>query len=296
MSGRINSSYNTSTQTITWSWSAPSPIGSNNWYQYSINGGPWYSQLGTSVTSSAGYSTYNTIQVYASEFCNPTWNDGGTGSASITTSSNPTVAPGSMSGRVSGSYSNGLITFSWSAPTGTAPFTYYYSINGYGYNSTSGTSYSEYGDALTITVYASNAAGSGGSGSASAERPAPAPSYYYCRTSVQCQTGCSDNGGTANNQTGSGTGYSISCSYNNTGTYPPCNSTGAATCTGNLGCCSVGLKYQCSYYDQSNSASVNYYQCYDVGCCKANSDPQGVRTRCCPSACPSTGTYYGASC
>lgn len=286
MSGRISASYNTSTQTITWSWSAPSPTGSNIWYQYSINGGPWAQWYGTSVTSSSDYNTSNTIQVYAAELCNDnTWRDGATGSASIYTPSNPTIAPGSMAGRVSGSYNNGLITFSWSAPSGTAPFTYYYSINGYSYTSTNSTSYSEYGDALTITVYASNAAGSGGSGSASAERPAPAPSYYYCRTSVQCQTGCTDNGGSINNQTGSGTGYSISCNYNNTGTYPPCNSTGAATCTGNLGCCTASLKYICSDYDYYNTASVNYYQCLAPGQCAANSDPAGVRTRCCPPAC-----------
>jgi uncharacterized protein YccT (UPF0319 family) len=285
MSGRISASYNTSTQTITWSWSAPSPIGSNNWYQYSINGGPWSSQLGTSVTSSAGYSTNNTIQVYASEFCPPNWNDGGTGSFSILTGANPVSAPGSMAGLVSGYYA-GASYFNWSAPSGTAPFTYYYSFNGYGYTSTSGTSASNAGDS-TITVYASNSAGSGGSGGASAAAPAPAPYRYYCRTSSPCAGigNCSDNGGSTSNQTGSGSGYSIACLYNNTATYPACQSTAGATCTGNLSCCSGGLKYICSEYDYSNQASVNWSVCYYTGQCAANSDPAGVRTRCCPPAC-----------
>jgi hypothetical protein len=287
MAGRISASYNTSTQTITWSWTAPTPASTGPWYIYSINGGPSYTQLGTSITSSAGYGTNNTIQVYSSEFCNPTWNDGGTGSLTFLTPSNPVTAPGSMAGLVSGYYA-GAAYFNWSAPSGTAPFTYYYSFNGLSYTSTSGTSASNAG-ASTITVYASNTAGSGTTGSASAE-PAPvaAPYRYYCTTSVQCGgTGnCSYNGGSTSSQTQSGSGYNIACSYNNTETYPACQSTAAtATCTGNLSCCSAGLKYQCTDYDVNNYNSVNYWQCYSIGQCAANSDPSGVRTSCCPPAC-----------
>jgi large repetitive protein len=287
MSGLVNASYNTSTQTITWSWSAPSPMGSNIYYQYRINNGPWYQQLNTSITSSSDYNTSNTIQVYAAEFCNDlTWRDGGVGTASIYTPSNPTIVPGSMSGLVSGVYNGSTLqsNFSWSAPTGTAPFTYYYNFGGTTF-STTGTTANTSG-AATISVYASNSAGSGGSGSAATSVPTPNPSRWYCTTSVQC-------GGVGNctqqaydsNQTQSGSGYSIACSYNNTATYPPCQSTAGATCTGNLSCCSAGLKYICSEYDFSNQASVNWSVCYYTGQCAANSDPAGVRTRCCPPAC-----------
>lgn len=170
MAGLINASYNTSTQTITWSWSAPNPSSAGTWYIYSINGGPYSMQTGTSVTSSSGYNTTNTIQVYASQFCNPTWNDGGIGTTSITTQANPIISPGSMAGLISGSWNNGLITFNWSPPTGTAPFTYYYST-GYGYTSTGSTSYSQYADSLTLYVYAYNSAGAGTTGSYSVTMP-----------------------------------------------------------------------------------------------------------------------------
>lgn len=357
MAGRISGSW--SNGLITFSWSPPTTGTAPFSYEYSLG----YGFTSTNSTSYSVYADSQTITVRAV-------NSAGTGeSGSFTVTRPPVVTtPGSMSGLISGSWSNGLITFNWSPPTGTSPFTYYYSINGYGYNSTSSTSYSEYGDALTITVYASNSAGSGGTGSFSVTRPpsvtapgsmsglvsgyyagqsyfnwsapsgtapftyyysfggafssttgtsattagyasitvfasnsagsggdgsytvsppAPAPSLYYCRTSSQCAGvgNCSDNGGSTNDQTGSGTGYSIACLYNNTGTYPACQSTAGAGCTTNLSCCSEGLKYRCSDYDVNNSASVNYFQCYSIGQCAANSDPAGVRTRCCPPAC-----------
>lgn len=287
MANLISASYDTSTQTITWSWTAPTPASTGPWYIYSINGGPWGMQLSTSITSSAGYGTNNTIQVYSSEFCNPTWNDGVTGSLTFLTPSNPVVAPGSMSGRVSASYNNGVITFSWTAPTGSTPFTYYYSY-GSQFSSTSGTSVSITSESASITVYAQNTAGTGGTGGASAAAPPPpSPLLYWCTTSAQCAgtNNCSYNGGTVNNQAGSGTGYSISCNRSTYENYPACNSTAAASCTGNLGCCTQGLKYRCSDYDVNNIASINYWECYSVGQCSANSDPAGVRTRCCPPAC-----------
>jgi hypothetical protein len=357
MAGRVSGSWSNGLATFTWS---PPTTGTAPFsYEYSLG----YGFTSTNSTSYSVYADSQTITVRAV-------NSAGTGeSGSFTVTRPPVVtSPGSMSGLISGSWSNGLITFSWSPPSGTSPFTYYYSINGYGYNSTNSTSYSEYGDSLTITVYASNSAGSGGTGSFSVTRPpvvtspgsmaglvsgyyagasyfnwsaptgtgpftyyytfgggyltttgtsatnseytsisvfasnsagsggagtaatsppAPAPYLYYCRTSSQCAGvgNCSDNGGSTNNQAGSGTGYNIACLYNNTGTYPSCQSTAAAGCTSNLSCCSQGLKYQCSDYDVNNSASVNYWQCYYVGQCAANSDPAGVRTRCCPPAC-----------
>ena len=357
MAGRISGSW--SNGLATWTWSPPTTGTAPFSYEYSLG----YGFTSTNSTSYSVYADSQTLTVRAV-------NNAGTGeSGSFTVTRPPVVtSPGSMAGLVSGSWSNGLITFTWSPPSGTAPFTYYYSVSGGGTNSTSGTSYSVYGDSLTITVYASNSAsagesgsftvtrpplvsapgsmaglvsgyyagasyfnwsaptgtapftyyysfgggyynttgtsastsgyasitvyatnggGSGGNGSATVSPPAPAPYLYYCRTSSQCAGigNCSDNGGSTNNQAGNGTGYNIACLYNNTGTYPSCQSTAVAGCTSNLSCCSQGLKYQCSDYDVNNSASVNYFQCYSVGQCAANSDPAGVRTRCCPPAC-----------
>jgi hypothetical protein len=39
-------------------------------------------------------------------------------------------------------------------------------------------------------------------------------------------------------------------------------------------------KFECKSYDVTNSASVNYFQCYSVGQCAANSNPDGSRTVC----------------
>jgi hypothetical protein len=107
------------------------------------------------------------------------------------------------------------------------------------------------------------------------------------------------------------------CGYNNTGTYncagtcvgassPPetcvCNYSdfgsyhyspqccpGGSQRTGSLSgqtvnsCCpnvSKTQKFECKSYDVTNSASVNYFQCYSVGQCAANSNPDGSRTVC----------------
>jgi len=40
-------------------------------------------------------------------------------------------------------------------------------------------------------------------------------------------------------------------------------------------------KYNCKSYDVTNSASVNYYQCYTTGQCAANYNSDGSRTTCC---------------
>ena len=58
-----------------------------------------------------------------------------------------------------------------------------------------------------------------------------AASYaYYCTTSVQgAGVGNCSYGSYATSQNASGSGYNTTCSYNNTGTYPGCQSTGSAT-------------------------------------------------------------------
>ena len=360
MAGRISGSW--SNGLATWNWSPPTTGTAPFSYEYSLG-------YGFTSTNSTSYSVYADSQALTVRAVN----SAGTGeSGSFTVTRPPVVtSPGSMSGLISGSWSNGLITFSWSPPTGTSPFTYYYSINGYGYNSTSSTSYSEYGDSLTITVYAansagsgetgsfsvtrppvvttpgsmaglvsgyyagasyfnwsapsgtgpftyyytfgggyltttgtsatnsqytsitvfaSNSAGSGGAGTAATTPPAAAPYLYYCRTSSQCAgiNNCSDNGGSTNNQAGSGTGYNIACSYNNTGTYPACQSSAGAGCTSNLQCCSVATKYICNAYDIANLPGA----CYSgQNSCDSPGNTYGGytnRAACCPSAglCP----------
>lgn len=113
------------------------------------------------------------------------------------------------------------------------------------------------------------------------------------------------------NNSASGSGYSRTCS---TSGYPSCQSTDPAppTCTCNyqdMGsyhyspqCCSSGSprtgslggtssgsccpnvnktqKWECKSYDVTNSASANYYQCYSVGQCAANTNSDGSRTVC----------------
>jgi hypothetical protein len=275
MSGRVSGSYNNGV--ITFSWTTPT--GTAPFTYYYTFGSNFLSTTSNSVSTT---SSAETITIYA----NNSAGSGGNGSASA--AAPPTVvAPGSMSGLVSGSYSGGNSNFSWSAPSGTAPFTYYYSFNGYGYSSTTGTSVSNSGDS-TISVYASNSAGSGGSGSASAAAPVAAPYRYYCRTSVQCGGvgNCTDNGGSTTNQTQSGSGYNIACLYNNTGTYPACQSTAGAGCTSNLSCCSGGTMYICNNYDYSDPSSANYAgHCYSVGACDAPYNSSGSRAACCPAAC-----------
>jgi hypothetical protein len=81
------------------------------------------------------------------------------------------------------------------------------------------------------------------------------------------------------------------CNYSDLGSYhysPQC-CPGGSQRTGSLSgqtvnsCCpnvSKTQKFECKSYDVTNSASVNYFQCYSVGQCAANSNPDGSRTVC----------------
>jgi hypothetical protein len=103
---------------------------------------------------------------------------------------------------------------------------------------------------------------------------APAPAaQWYCTESY-------NGGGVGNcsytmpgyNNSASGSGYSRQCTFGYA--YPACQSTNPApVCT--------SYKYNCKSYDVTNSASVNYYQCYTVGECAANYNSDGSRTTCC---------------
>jgi hypothetical protein len=55
-------------------------------------------------------------------------------------------------------------------------------------------------------------------------------------------------------------------------------STVASTTTTSAPCIS---RFRCNSYDVTNSASANYYQCYNVGDCDANSNSAGTRAACC---------------
>jgi hypothetical protein len=94
-------------------------------------------------------------------------------STTINVPSAPAVAPGSMSGLISGSYNAGadLCTFNWSTPTGTGPFTYYYNFGGATFSTTS-TSASKVGTSATITVYAENTVSAGSAGTFTVSAPA----------------------------------------------------------------------------------------------------------------------------
>ena len=271
MDGLVSGYY--SGGTLYYNWSAPTGTGPFTYY-YTF-GGATYS---TSSTSTTNFQTSATITVYAS-------NSAGSGASGSAYASAPpvVVAPGSMAGLVSGYYA-GQSYFNWSAPTGTAPFTYYYSYGGTTY-STTGTSATTSGYA-SISVYANNSAGSGGSGSYSLSAPA-APYQYNCTTSSPCAgVGNCTYTNPSSNTSGSGTGYSTNCFYNNTNTYPSCQSTAGAGCTTNLACCSVATIYKCTNYDVTNPASPNYVgHCYSVGQCDASSNVGGGRTPCCPTAC-----------
>jgi len=103
----------------------------------------------------------------------------------------------------------------------------------------------------------------------------PPSNQWYCTESY--------NGGGVGNcsytmpgydNSASGTGYSRQCTYGTS--YPACQSTNPApTCT--------SYKYNCKSYDVTNSASNNYFQCYNVGDCTANNNSDGSRTTCCAS-------------
>jgi len=109
-------------------------------------------------------------------------------------------------------------------------------------------------------------------GSCGYTTPPPPSTTWYCTESY-------NGGGVGNcgyststfNNSASGSGYSRSCS---TSGYPSCQSTNPVqTCT--------SYKYNCKSYDVTNSASNNYFQCYNVGDCTANNNSDGSRSTCC---------------
>ena len=81
------------------------------------------------------------------------------------------------------------------------------------------------------------------------------------------------------------------CNYSDYGSYhysPDCCPSGAER-TGSLSgvtsgaCCPTvnkTLRYNCTNYDVTNSASANYYDCYSVGQCAAQFNASGNRTTC----------------
>ena len=81
------------------------------------------------------------------------------------------------------------------------------------------------------------------------------------------------------------------CNYSDYGSYhysPDCCPSGAQR-TGSLSgstsgaCCPTvtkTLRYICTNYDVTNSASANYYDCYSVGQCAAQNNASGNRTTC----------------
>ena len=81
------------------------------------------------------------------------------------------------------------------------------------------------------------------------------------------------------------------CNYTDYGSYhysPQCCPSGAQR-TGSLSgstsgaCCPTvnkTLRYNCTNYDVTNSASANYYDCYSVGQCAAQFNASGNRTTC----------------
>jgi len=141
--------------------------------------------------------------------------------------------------------------------------------------------------------------------------PPPPTTTWYCTESYP-------GGGVGNcgyststfNNSGSGSGFSRTCS---TSGYPSCQSTNPPqSCTCNYqdmgsyhyssNCCPSGSpnagsiggtssgsccpnvnktqKWQCKSYDVTNSASNNYSTCYSVGECAANFNSDGSRTAC----------------
>jgi len=148
-------------------------------------------------------------------------------------------------------------------------------------------------------------------GSCGYTAPPPPTTTWYCTESYP-------GGGVGNcgyststfNNSGSGSGFSRTCS---TSGYPSCQSTNPPqSCTCNYqdmgsyhyssNCCPSGSpnagsiggtssgsccpnvnktqKWQCKSYDVTNSASNNYYTCYSVGECAANFNSDGSRAAC----------------
>jgi hypothetical protein len=111
-------------------------------------------------------------------------------------------------------------------------------------------------------------------GSCGYTTPPPSVTYYCTESFNGAGVGNCTYTTSSTNTSYSNTGYSSrSCS---TSGYPSCLSTNPApTCT--------SYKYNCKSYDVTNSASNNYFQCYNVGDCTANNNSDGSRTTCCAS-------------
>jgi hypothetical protein len=81
------------------------------------------------------------------------------------------------------------------------------------------------------------------------------------------------------------------CNYSDLGSYhysPQCCPSGTQR-TGSLSgvtsgaCCPnvyKTVRYVCKSFDVTNSSSVNYYDCYSVGQCAAQQNPDGSRATC----------------
>jgi hypothetical protein len=223
----------------------------------------------------------------------------GTVSATDTFAYAPCTTPGAVTSLAGQAFTiNGYQgEFTWSAPSGGAD-RYSYSINGAGGATTTNTNV--YLTSLTasttytISIYAQRyCADTGffqegpGATASFTTGGAAAPYRYNCTTSSPCAgIGNCTYTNPSTNTSGSGTGYSTACLYNNTSTYPSCSSTAGAGCTTNLSCCSVSTMYICNNYDYSDPASANYAgHCYSVGACDAPYNSSGSRSACCPSAC-----------
>jgi hypothetical protein len=111
-------------------------------------------------------------------------------------------------------------------------------------------------------------------GSCGYTTPPPSVTYYCTESFNGAGVGNCTYTTSSTDTSYSNTAYSSrSCS---TSGYPSCLSTNPApTCT--------SYKYNCKSYDVTNSASNNYFQCYNVGDCTANNNSDGSRSTCCAS-------------
>ena len=251
-----------------------------------------------STSFSQGSNGYYNHFAYAT---NSSGTPSATVSATATIAYAPCTTPGAVLSLAGQAFTiNGYQgEFTWSAPSGGAD-RYSYSINGAGGAITTNTNV--YLTSLTasttytISIYAQRyCANTGlyqegpGATASFTTGGAAAPYTYNCTTSSSCAgIGNCTYTNPSTNTSGSGTGYSTSCLYNNTNTYPSCQSTAGATCTGNLSCCSVATKYICNAYDIANLPGA----CYSgANSCDSPGNTYGGytnRAACCPTVglCP----------
>jgi len=209
----------------------------------------------------------------------------------------PCVAATSMAGRVTGlaiNYNGHHGEFTWEAPPEAGTYRYSYSVNGQGGTTTSNNVTSVYlstltaGTTYTIVIYAQKYCPStglyieGAGGTASFTTGTTAVNSYWCRQDNNCTGTCTNLSASSTNLTNYST---INCNYGPSGTaYPACTATQPATCTGNLGCCSVATKYICNAYDIANLPGA----CYSgQNSCDSPGNTYGGftnRAACCPSA------------